>query len=140
MYADKMTEAMQEAIDETNRRREIQHQYNVDHSIEPASIVKSIHDLTERVKLMRTEAEEEEAAAEELTIDDMSVEQLERMVKELEAEMKQAAKMLEFEKAAILRDQIMELRQTMVLHRRDRRHEGQDLSMMILHEAEQTRK
>ena len=113
MYADKITRSMQAALDETNLRRTKQGAYNEEHGIEPRSIVKAVHDLTEDI------AQEELALAEEqadyATVRDLPKAELNKLIKELEKQMKQAAQALEFEKAAVLRDQIMELRQIEVL-------------------------
>ncbi|MCB9437639.1 MAG: excinuclease ABC subunit UvrB [Anaerolineales bacterium] len=120
MYADKMTPAMQEAIDETARRRQIQDDYNREHGIEPASIVKEVRDLTERLRTLKAEPaleEDEEEAAVSVSPVDLPLSELDKLVKNLEDEMKKAAKALEFEKAAILRDQVIELRQIMVFKR-----------------------
>ncbi len=114
MYADKITEAMQVAIEETQRRRAIQHQYNVEHGIVPASIVKEVRDLTERVQHLATEAAQREPQR-AATPASLSKSELNRLIQTLEAEMKAAAKALEFEKAAVLRDQLLELRQVLVL-------------------------
>ncbi|MEP0764540.1 MAG: excinuclease ABC subunit UvrB [Chloroflexota bacterium] len=111
MYADKITEAMQFAIDETERRRTIQHRHNVEHGIEPASIVKEVRDLTERMQQMAPEAAQSERGA---LPAELPKNELNKLIETLEAEMKAAAKALEFEKAAALRDQIIELRQIMV--------------------------
>jgi excinuclease ABC subunit B len=107
MYADRVTDSMKRAIDETNRRRAIQTTYNDEHGIVPASIVKAVRDLTDSV---RSAAEEKEKAGigAQMPKDEMA-----RLVKELEKQMKQAAQELEFEKAALLRDQILELRREM---------------------------
>ncbi|MFQ5435754.1 MAG: helicase-related protein, partial [Anaerolineae bacterium] len=113
MYADRITRSMQAAIDETNRRREKQQAYNEAHGIEPRSIIKAVHDLTEDI------AQEEMVLAEEspgyTTARDLPKAELSKLIKELEKQMKQAAQQLEFEKAAVLRDQIVELRQIQVL-------------------------
>ncbi len=114
MYADKVTEAMQFAIDETERRRTIQHQHNVEHGIEPASIVKEVRDLTERMQHMVPEAAQSERGASAPSPAELPKSELNKLIETLEAEMKAAAKALEFEKAAALRDQIIELRQIMV--------------------------
>jgi excinuclease ABC subunit B len=114
MYADKVTEAMQVAIDETQRRRAIQHQYNLDHGIVPASIVKEVRDLTERVQRMAAEAAQPESHRGTMPAS-LSKTELNKLIQTLETEMKAAAKALEFEKAAILRDQLLELRQVLVL-------------------------
>jgi excinuclease ABC subunit B len=111
MYADRVTEAMQAAIDETNRRRDKQVTYNQEHGIEPISIVKAIRDLTDRVTMP---AVAEEGAA--YTVGkpgQIPKSELESMIETLEDRMKQAAKDLEFEQAAMLRDQIYELRMIM---------------------------
>jgi excinuclease ABC subunit B len=112
MYANRVTDSMQRAIDETNRRRAIQHDYNVEHGITPASIIKEVRDLTDRVRSMV----EEEGQVEEgvVTLADLPKDELHKMIKELEAEMKKAAQSLEFEKAAVLRDQISELRGALI--------------------------
>ncbi|RMD49905.1 MAG: excinuclease ABC subunit UvrB [Candidatus Thermofonsia bacterium] len=116
MYADKITNSMRRAIDETNRRRKIQQAYNEAHGIEPRSIMKAIRDLTDNLV---EEHEQELALAEKkpvyATTADLPKAELNKMISELEKQMKQAAQQLEFEKAAMLRDQIMELRQLMVL-------------------------
>jgi excinuclease ABC subunit B len=110
MYAEKKTEAMDTAIDETNRRRAIQSKYNQEHGIEPASIIKSVRDLTERV------AAGAETPAQYHPSDDMqlSERELRKLIAELEAQMCTAAKALEFEQAAMLRDRTYDLRQTLV--------------------------
>jgi excinuclease ABC subunit B len=106
MYADKTTDSMKRAMDETNRRRTIQMKHNEEHGIVPASIVKAVRDLTDS---MRASAEEKDRAA----VGKMPKDEIARLIKELEKQMKQAAQELEFEKAALLRDQIFELRQEM---------------------------
>ncbi|MEW6578855.1 MAG: excinuclease ABC subunit UvrB [Chloroflexota bacterium] len=115
MYADKVTEAMQIALDETERRRTIQHRHNVEHGIEPASIVKEVRDLTERMQQMIPDAAQSERDAPVASPAELPKSELNKLIETLEAEMKAAAKALEFEKAAALRDQIIELRQVMVL-------------------------
>ena len=109
MYADKVTASMQTAIDETYRRREIQRQYNTDHGIEAQSIIKQIKDITDHVRAVAEEKAEYDGDARHLPKDELL-----RMVKELETQMKAAAKNLEFEKAAGLRDQVVELRRELV--------------------------
>jgi len=108
MYADHVTEAMQAAIDETNRRRDKQVAYNQQHGIEPVSIVKAIRDLTDRVTM--PSVAEAGAAYTTGKPKDLPKSELEHMIEALEARMKEAAKALEFEQAAMLRDQIYELR------------------------------
>jgi excinuclease ABC subunit B len=104
MYADSITGSMQAAMDETQRRRSIQEAYNRDHHITPQSIKKAIKDITDRVKQVA------EARATYTGTAPMSRSDMASLIKELEAQMKAAAKNLEFEKAAILRDKITELR------------------------------
>ncbi len=109
LYADKITPAMEYALQETERRRSIQHEYNQKHGIEPASIVKQVRDLTDRVRSMINE-NEEEVEEEPLNLMEISNSDLQKMIKALEKEMKAAAQALEFEKAAALRDQLFDLR------------------------------
>jgi len=116
MYADKMTDAMKGAIDETERRRAVQKAYNEKHHIEPASIVKEIRDLTQRMQQQLSGSPKEEKTAAPA---EMPKTELKRLIDSIESEMKAAAKALEFEKAAALRDQLLELRQIMVLKESD---------------------
>jgi len=109
MYADKMTDSMDWAIKETNRRREKQHKYNVERGIEPVSIIKSIHDLTERITLNSISEERADYQADNRNRK-MNVKELERTISHLEQQMRDAAKNLEYEKAAAIRDQVYELR------------------------------
>lgn len=105
MYADQITDSMRRAIEETERRRKIQVEYNEKHGIVPASIVKEVRDLTDRVRATAGRPAEEGVGLEKLPKDELA-----RLLRELEKEMKAAARDLEFEKAALLRDQIFELR------------------------------
>jgi len=107
MYANHMTDSMKRAIDETNRRRAIQQKHNEDRGIIPTSIIKQVRDLTDRVKSMVEDETKIEGAVDLATL---PKEDINKMIKELEKEMKSAAQALEFEKAAALRDQITELR------------------------------
>jgi excinuclease ABC subunit B len=104
MYADIVTRSMQAAINETQRRRHIQEEYNREHGITPQGIKKAIKDITERVKVVA------ETKVPYITTTPVTREGIARLIKELEAQMKIAAKSLEFEKAALLRDRIFELR------------------------------
>ena len=106
MYADHMTASMRRAIGETERRRAIQEAYNREHGLEAATITKAIRDITDHVR----EAAEAPAEYDAGVPAGMPPDQLLRTIKELEREMKGAAKNLEFEKAAALRDRIVELR------------------------------
>ena len=104
MYADRVTDSMKRAIDETNRRRLVQEIYNRENGITPRGIRKTVHDITERVRALA------ETRAPYVTKDDMPKDDILRLIKDLEAQMKTAARNLEFEKAALLRDQIVDLR------------------------------
>jgi excinuclease ABC subunit B len=108
MYADQVTQSMQNAIDETYRRRDIQRQYNEEHGIEAKGIYKTIKDITDHVRMAAEEKTGYDAGP------DMPKDETLRLIKELESQMKSAAKALEFEKAAALRDQVVELRRRMV--------------------------
>jgi excinuclease ABC subunit B len=110
MYADQMTDAMRAAIDETNRRRAKQHAYNVENGIEPASIIKGIHDLTERLSPAHSMAEGRGEYKAGVAATTLPKRDLQKMIAEMDKEMKEAAKNLEFERAAVIRDQIYELR------------------------------
>ncbi len=111
MYADVMTDSMKAAIDETNRRREKQSQFNEEHGIEPASIVKAVRDLTDQVAAQAVaERQVEYRATAPL---DMPREELARLIRHLEEQMRSAAESMQFEKAAVLRDQIFEFRRTL---------------------------
>ncbi len=104
MYADTITGSMARAIEETKRRRQIQEAYNKEHGITPQGIKKAIKDITERVKVV-AETRASYVAARPATREDVT-----RLIKELQMQMKTAARNLEFEKAALLRDRIIELR------------------------------
>lgn len=111
MYADNMTDSMRNAIDETNRRRKKQGDYNTKHGIEPFTIVKAVHDLTEQLSgagSMAAERRGEYQAGKKAP--SIPEKELKRLITELENQMRQAAKDLEFEKAAVFRDQILDLR------------------------------
>ena len=112
MYADQMTDSMRNALDETGRRRAIQDAHNKKHNISPASIVKEVRDITERVRQVaekKTPYLTGPASRGELPRDELV-----RLVKDLEAQMRKAAGELEFEKAALIRDQIIDLRKVLV--------------------------
>ncbi len=113
MYADHVTPAMQYAIDETKRRRAIQEAYNRERGIEPRSVIKEVRDLTDRLKKVAEKPAAYTPASQEGQ--NLTKEEVFRLISDLEKQMKQAAKDLEFEKAALLRDQIVELRQTAAL-------------------------
>ena len=106
LYADMMTGSMQRALDETNRRREIQSRYNEEHGIIPKSIVKKVHDV------IRATIEVEELKDDNLLVEpeSMTKEELQKNIAALKDAMRKAAADLRFEEAAQLRDQIMEMK------------------------------
>jgi len=105
MYADKMTDSMQRAIDETARRRSIQEAYNEEHGIVPKTIIKEIRDLIAITKVAEETGEYTATSYEELSREEKAT-----LLLKLEKEMKDAAKALDFETAATLRDTILELK------------------------------
>jgi excinuclease ABC subunit B len=111
LYADRMTGSMRRALDEMDRRRRIQQAYNAEHGIVPVSIVKSLEEvrLSTRVADARTE-KPAEAAAEAVVPDLHDPERRRAAIQALEAQMREASANLEFELAALLRDQLYELR------------------------------
>src|SRR6059058_5010295 len=115
MYADRMTASMKAAIDETDRRREIQVAYNTAHGIDPQTIVKAIRDIGLRLRDVADVEGVNEKARRPLAAGSMPKDELLRLIKDIEGQMKRAAKDLEFEKAALLRDEVVELRGLMVL-------------------------
>lgn len=110
MYADRITRSMKTAIDETERRRKIQEQYNLEHNIKPRSIEKGIRDVIEATRVAEEEVKYGKASTKKI----LSVGELEKLIKNLEKEMMRAAKDLQFERAAELRDKIESLRKDFV--------------------------
>lgn len=107
MYADRITDSMKKAIDETERRRKIQHAYNVEHNITPKTIIKEVRDVIRATKV----AEEAlDTPKEKINLSDLSKQELHKVIEKMEQEMKQAARELNFEKAAELRDLVLELK------------------------------
>jgi len=104
MYADTATNSMTRAMEETKRRRQVQKAYNREHGITPQGIRKAIKDITDRVRAVA------ETRAPYIAAAPIAKEDIARLIKELESQMKTAARNLEFEKAALLRDRILELR------------------------------
>ena len=98
---------MRKAIDETYRRRELQEAHNREHGITPQGIHKAVRDITDRVKAVAERRPTYQVRS------DMPREDLLRVIKDLESQMKLAARGLEFEKAALIRDEVMELRKVM---------------------------
>lgn len=115
MYAETITRSMRKAIDETNRRREIQTAYNVEHNITPRGIHKEVRSLSERIKEMSgIEIDPTDGKAVAAALAGIPKEEAARLIKALESQMRAAAKQLDFEKAASLRDQIIEVRRMTV--------------------------
>ena len=111
MYADRMSDAMKEAIEETQRRREIQEAFNKEHGITPTTISKAIEDI-----LVRQIEEEKEVVETELSVLKNSFNMLipkerKKLIRALEKEMMDCAERLEFEKAALIRDEITKLKE-----------------------------
>ena len=104
MYADKMTGSMDRAIKETNRRREIQMKYNEEHGIIPKTIIKDVRAVIEATKVAEESADYNVEDAVELSAKDKK-----KLIKQYTEEMKDAAKNLQFERAAELRDMINKL-------------------------------
>ena len=104
MYADSITRSMKTAIDETKRRKRIQRHYNQQNNITPQGIRKAIHDITERVK------EVVDTEKSPIDVEHMNIEQIEDPIVDLEIQMQKASKDLQFETAALLRDQIVDLK------------------------------
>ena len=109
MYANAVTASMRRAIDETYRRREIRAAYNHEHNITPQGIRKAIRDITERVKEV-AEDRSSHSIRSQFSRDDLF-----RVIKDLEHQMRQTAKSLEFEKAALLRNEIVELKKVLII-------------------------
>ncbi|HDT8037992.1 TPA: excinuclease ABC subunit UvrB [Enterococcus faecalis] len=107
MYADKITDSMQRAMDETARRRAIQEAYNEEHGIEPKTIIKEIRDL---ISISKTADKDETVVQFDKSYEDLSRQEKADLLMKLEREMKDAAKALDFETAATLRDTILELK------------------------------
>ncbi|MST86622.1 excinuclease ABC subunit UvrB [Lactobacillus porci] len=108
MYADKVTDSMKLAIDETNRRRAIQEKFNREHGITPKTIIKPVRDIISVVKPAEGK-EEENGSFADLNFDELTAKQKQQMIKNLREQMEEAAKKLDFESAANLRDAIIEL-------------------------------
>jgi excinuclease ABC subunit B len=112
MYADRVTDSMRAAIDETNRRRAAQEQYNRDHGIEPRTIIKGIRDLNDQLRAVAesTVVYASEREARDARLVELDTKKVEQLIARMEAEMRAAAKQLEFERAAALRDEIQSIR------------------------------
>ena len=111
MYADTITDSMRAAIDATNRRRRIQMKFNKEHGITPKTIIKPIREAISATKKTDQKEEKSDSFA-DLNFDELTVKQKQTMIANLETQMKEAAKKLDFEEAANLRDAIMELQKS----------------------------
>jgi excinuclease ABC subunit B len=112
MYADTITGSMERAIAEVKRRRAIQEAYNAEHGITPQGIRKAIKDITERVRVAAAGVAEQ--PTESYKAMPLTKEDLARLIRELETQMKRAAKLMDFERAALLRDRIIELKRELI--------------------------
>jgi excinuclease ABC subunit B len=110
MYADRESDAMKEAIEETRRRREIQMAYNTEHGITPKTIVKAVQDLIQREKEDTAQLQKDDIAIRKSGYNLLVASDRKKYVKDLEKEMLECAKNLEFERAAVLRDEIESIR------------------------------
>lgn len=109
MYADTITDSMKAAIKATKRRRKIQEEFNKEHGITPKTIIKPIQDVISVTKPARDAKKEKSDSFADLNFDELTAKQKKNMIKNLQEQMKEAAKKLDFEEAANLRDAIMEL-------------------------------
>ncbi|MEO8953946.1 MAG: excinuclease ABC subunit UvrB [Ktedonobacteraceae bacterium] len=114
MYADTMTKSMKRAIDETNRRRKLQTLFNETHNITPRGIKKDVKTLSERIRAMSGVTAEASNGNIAVALAGIPRDEAVRLIKDLESQMRSAAKQLEFEKAGQLRDQIIEIRRSMI--------------------------
>ncbi len=109
MYADSITDSMRIAIEETNRRRKIQQQYNEEHGITPTTIQKAVRDL-----IAISKAADASSKSFEKDPESMDVKELGKLAKELQKKMNQAAAELNFEEAAILRDRMLQVKKMLL--------------------------
>jgi len=111
LYADKMTDSMKKAIDETERRRAKQIAHNLEHGITPRSIQKKVRDLIDGVYSEKASKEQEKQELQRAMVEDMSEKDISKRIKQMEKQMLDHARNLEFEKAARLRDQLALLKE-----------------------------
>ena len=110
MYADKVTDAMHQAIDETDRRREKQIAHNKKHHLRPATIIKEIYDISERLTDQISIADDQATYETGSAVSSLPMNELKKLIRSTQTTMQEAAEKLEFERAAALRDQLYELR------------------------------
>ena len=127
MYADRITESMRVAIDETKRRRAAQEKYNAEHGIVPQTIVKGIRDINDRLRAVAEASGAYESGGRARELSQMSRDEIGKLVGQMEAEMRAAAKELDFERAAALRDEIQDIRLRVL---------DEDLSVKVARAAE----
>lgn len=132
LYADRITGSMKKALEETDRRRKVQMDYNAKHGITPESIQKSVKDILASIELKEPRAIYKAQNKEKLEVDDVI-----KMVEQLEKAMKEAAKNLEFEKAAAYRDELLELKK-FLRERKDPSLLMADEKLEVLLQAKQT--
>ena len=109
MYADMITDSMRRAIDETNRRRQIQQQYNEEHGITPTTIQKAVRDL-----IVISKAAEARPEDLEKDLESMDAKELAALARELQKKMSKAAAELNFEEALVLRDKMMQVKKMLL--------------------------
>lgn len=126
MYADAVTDSMRRAIDETNRRRRIQKEYNEKHGITPRTVQKGVRGLIE-ITLPAEVAEEKAGYGTGRSLEGMSKKELEKLIARLEQEMRQASRQLAFERAAEVRDLIIELRKELITRSRKGGTDGKEV-------------
>ncbi|KPV94966.1 UvrABC system protein B [Pseudoalteromonas sp. P1-9] len=114
LYADRITDSMKRAIDETERRRSIQHQYNVDNGITPQALNKKITDIMDVGEQVDDTPKASKRTVSKATAEILSADEINKKIKQLESEMLAFARDLEFEKAASVRDQIQQLHQELI--------------------------
>ena len=110
MYADRMSDAMKQAIEETNRRRAIQEKWNADHGVTPTTIKKAVNDILTRESELKKEAAETEAGVLINSFNLLIPAERKKLVRELEKQMAEYAETLQFEEAAAIRDRIAEIK------------------------------
>jgi excinuclease ABC subunit B len=110
LYADNVTESMQVAIDETARRRHIQQEYNEQHGIVPQTIIKGIRDINDRLRAVAEASGAYQAGDRARELSEMSRDEIAKLVGQMETDMRAAARELDFERAAALRDEIRDVR------------------------------
>lgn len=114
LYADRITDSMKRAIDETERRRSIQHQYNLDNGITPRALNKKITDIMDVGEQVDDAPKASKRTVSKATAEILSADEINKKIKQLESEMLAFARDLEFEKAASVRDQIQQLHQELI--------------------------